>query len=212
MNNDLCSDCKELSSRKRGLCLRCYTRHRRHGTLPEKSSLPIQKVRSEFPGYSGWHGTSGGYTNHKCRCDYCVVAWNAYHTATIRSLRKEIAQKEGVVLEIANHGTESGYSRGCSCSKCKEAHCLYQKEYQRNVIFRNSTAGQELLGKCKGLCMICEEKSAEVVDHIHGTFLARGYLCYGCNTGLGKLGDTVEGLQKAMRYLFENSGIEIARV
>lgn len=24
-----------------------------------------------------WHGTPGGYTNHKCRCDACRLAWNA---------------------------------------------------------------------------------------------------------------------------------------
>lgn len=24
------------------------------------------------------HGTASGYTNHKCRCDLCKIAWNKY--------------------------------------------------------------------------------------------------------------------------------------
>ena len=36
-------------------------------------------------------------------------------------------------------------------------------------------------------------------DHVTGEF--RGWICYGCNTGLGKLGDTIEGLEKAIAYL-----------
>ncbi len=36
-------------------------------------------------------------------------------------------------------------------------------------------------------------------DHDTGTF--RGWLCVGCNTGLGKLGDNIEGLERAIDYL-----------
>lgn len=36
-------------------------------------------------------------------------------------------------------------------------------------------------------------------DHISGEF--RGWLCTTCNTGLGKLGDDINGLQRAMDYL-----------
>lgn len=27
------------------------------------------------------HGTSGGYTNHRCRCDLCKKAWREAHKA-----------------------------------------------------------------------------------------------------------------------------------
>ena len=36
-------------------------------------------------------------------------------------------------------------------------------------------------------------------DHEDGEF--RGWLCHGCNTGLGKLGDNVEGLLEGIDYL-----------
>lgn len=53
--------------------------------------------------------------------------------------------------------------------------------------------------------MICEKpfESAHLVylDHCHDTHVNRGLLCPGCNTGLGRFGDNVEGLQRAIRYL-----------
>ncbi len=39
------------------------------------------------------------------------------------------------------------------------------------------------------------------IDHDHDTGQVRGLLCQVCNLGLGKLGDTLEGLMKAVRYL-----------
>jgi len=39
------------------------------------------------------------------------------------------------------------------------------------------------------------------VDHCHTTGVVRGLLCQKCNTGMGLLGDTKEGLLKALKYL-----------
>ena len=39
------------------------------------------------------------------------------------------------------------------------------------------------------------------VDHDHETGKLRGVLCTPCNTGLGKLGDNVAGLTRALEYL-----------
>jgi hypothetical protein len=39
------------------------------------------------------------------------------------------------------------------------------------------------------------------VDHCHKTGVIRGLLCHLCNTGIGKLGDDLPGLFKAVRYL-----------
>lgn len=39
------------------------------------------------------------------------------------------------------------------------------------------------------------------VDHCHKTGNVRGLLCNQCNRAIGMLGDTVEGLQKAIDYL-----------
>ena len=39
------------------------------------------------------------------------------------------------------------------------------------------------------------------LDHCHETGAFRGWLCFSCNTGLGKLGDSIEGLERAIAYL-----------
>ena len=39
------------------------------------------------------------------------------------------------------------------------------------------------------------------IDHDHDTGKVRGVLCSGCNLGLGKLGDNIEGVKKALAYL-----------
>ena len=51
-------------------------------------------------------------------------------------------------------------------------------------------------------CECCGiEPNAFVMDHCHETETFRGWLCRNCNMGIGKLGDNIEGLQTALRYL-----------
>ena len=38
-------------------------------------------------------------------------------------------------------------------------------------------------------------------DHLHGTTMFRGWLCRNCNTGIGLLGDTLEGILRSTFYL-----------
>lgn len=42
-----------------------------------------------------WHGTAGGYTNHKCRCDACTAAWRDYHRTRgyMRTYRARLAAR-----------------------------------------------------------------------------------------------------------------------
>ena len=44
-------------------------------------------------------------------------------------------------------------------------------------------------------------KNVLVEDHCHETGKFRGWLCNRCNTGIGQLGDTHEGVLKALEYL-----------
>jgi hypothetical protein len=39
------------------------------------------------------------------------------------------------------------------------------------------------------------------IDHCHETGAFRGWLCDSCNLGLGKLGDTIEAVERALEYL-----------
>lgn len=54
-------------------------------------------------------------------------------------------------------------------------------------------------------CAICQNvfktSKSTHVDHCHNTGRVRGLLCHDCNTGIGKLRDSVDLLQRAIDYL-----------
>ena len=51
-------------------------------------------------------------------------------------------------------------------------------------------------------CECCsKETECLVVDHDHKTGKFRGWLCKTCNIGIGKLGDTIDGIENARNYL-----------
>lgn len=53
-------------------------------------------------------------------------------------------------------------------------------------------------------CLICDTPlTLETMraDHEHGTRNLRGALCSSCNTGIGLLGDDLDGLRRAVAYL-----------
>lgn len=64
----------------------------------------------------------------------------------------------------------------------------------------------DLLDFQDGKCAIClkqidDNRKRINVDHDHETDVVRGLLCSGCNTGLGHLGDNIEGIKRALYYL-----------
>ena len=52
-----------------------------------------------------------------------------------------------------------------------------------------------------GVCALCASGTPEHVDHDHRTKRVRGILCFNCNRGLGKFGDDVELMSRAVDYL-----------
>ena len=62
---------------------------------------------------------------------------------------------------------------------------------------------QDQGSKCK-LCLTDKPlgpRNSFVVDHCHETGKVRGLLCNHCNTGIGKLHDDPELLEKAAAYI-----------
>ncbi|NBP14756.1 hypothetical protein EBU95_10215 [bacterium] len=54
------------------------------------------------------------------------------------------------------------------------------------------------------LCECCKKTPIKwCLDHDHETNKFRGWICERCNTGLGKLGDNIEGIVKALNYLLD---------
>jgi hypothetical protein len=52
-----------------------------------------------------------------------------------------------------------------------------------------------------GVCALCASGKPDHVDHDHRTKRVRGILCFNCNRGLGKFGDDVELMGRAIDYL-----------
>lgn len=48
-------------------------------------------------------------------------------------------------------------------------------------------------------------KSLWVIDHDHHNGEFRGWLCHSCNRGMGMLGDDIQRLERAIKYLMGDS-------
>ena len=52
------------------------------------------------------------------------------------------------------------------------------------------------------VCECCgEQRDKLLIDHCHSTGEMRGWLCNPCNIAIGNLGDNLEGVLRAVRYL-----------
>lgn len=110
----------------------------------------------------------------------------------------------------------------------REANPERFRQYQREYYIRNRQRWREghlrrsyditqdeydALAKAQNFsCKICGKPADEepfgklAVDHCHDTGRVRGLLCSVCNSGIGKLGDNIEGLEKALEYLKNENG------
>lgn len=85
------------------------------------------------------------------------------------------------------------YKSGKFRSECRECEVRQGKMKKE---------AHKVAGKNPGICSCCKKKTTDlVVDHCHDTGRFRGWLCRNCNTGLGKLGDNIDSLCRAMNYL-----------
>jgi|APSaa5957512535_1039671.scaffolds.fasta_scaffold03125_18 hypothetical protein len=92
------------------------------------------------------------------------------------------------------------------CKVCSKAYWLAHKF---NITLKDY---DKMLSNQNNKCGICQtsfnsidkrtgNQRAFAVDHDHKSNEIRGLLCSKCNIGLGLLGDTLEDLHKAVKYL-----------
>jgi hypothetical protein len=93
---------------------------------------------------------------------------------------------------------------------CVACSLLYQPAYSRARYGRSLAKLGLPPPRVPGYCDLCEKANGKLVpDHDHNleelgfsrAECHRGWLCFHCNTGLGKLGDTAQALQKALDYV-----------
>lgn len=125
------------------------------------------------------HGKSSTYSNQRCRCQPCKDAWNKYCREYKAAIVSPLPQAK------------------------REQRNRVSNELAR--IRRNFDYASQL-ERQGNKCAVCAVEGKRLVtDHIHGTSHVRGLLCISCNTGLGKLGDSVESLSRALDYLIVNT-------
>jgi hypothetical protein len=110
-------------------------------------------------------------------------------------------------------------AKGC-CRRCGEQReeddfCVNKKssvrDYRKNTCRacvakaeRQKRRLAKLVGPPAHACDICRREGPTELDHCHVSGAFRGWLCHKCNTGLGKLGDDIAGVRRAIAYLLRS--------
>ena len=99
-----------------------------------------------------------------------------------------LTEDNRMVKEISKKGTPYYLNR---CKNClKESDTLLRKLKKDNPRPPSGTP-----------CECCGRIDKLFCDHDHGNGRFRGWVCKNCNSGLGLLGDSREGLKQALAYL-----------
>lgn len=159
--------------------------------MPKNSPRPSRQIYKRYNGVLGEVvGVSdtkekNGALQYMVKCSSC----GEIHYRSAKHLKQNIKSQDCKNYKPPNW---TGFER---------ADAIIRRQY--GISMQEFT---ELLEFQKGGCAICNKPIDALrrrmnIDHCHETNEVRGILCSGCNTGLGHLGDNVEGLKKAIDYL-----------
>jgi len=96
----------------------------------------------------------------------------------------------------------SSYHKDCHKKRARDS-MRRRARPNRAAMYRISEAELNALldrERCDCCGATCRGKGQHI-DHDHQTGLVRGVLCSGCNRGIGFLGDSAEGVERALSYL-----------
>ena len=117
---------------------------------------------------------------------------------------KNAARKDGhqTICKECEKAASRKHWHGMSTERRRDKH--YKRFYDIGI-----EKVQELIDKQEGRCAICGDVLSHIhVDHNHSTGEVRGILCPSCNTGLGKMKDSIDVLTSAISYLEKHGSYE----
>jgi|TARA_R110001599_G_scaffold72356_1_gene200923 hypothetical protein len=124
---------------------------------------------------------------------------NFHYRGEIKIVGKETNMQECKecckILSITAYTTAGIRADGAwYCKKmCRQCATIVRDESR--IISRNAPPKPER-------CDCCHKKMEKLnADHVHGSFVFRGWLCKACNTGMGLLGDNLKGILQAVIFL-----------
>jgi Recombination endonuclease VII len=107
---------------------------------------------------------------------------------------------------VKNKGSKHGYRNICiPCAVKRNEQQPKQKDWKtdhqtkKRYGIDKETYKQRM--STSSSCEVCGSTKELCYDHDHKTMEFRGILCRGCNRSIGQLGDSLEGLLKAVNYL-----------
>jgi hypothetical protein len=173
----------------RGLCSSCYRLVR----LQEK---PIEEARKRaglrLCGGCGQEKPLDQFHKGASRCKACRIAAVRAYEASRLGTPEFVAARRKATREWARRNP--AYARNAHLLRM---YGITSEDYDR------------LAKRQHGRCAICgtepEPGRFLAVDHDHATGQVRGLLCDPCNQGLGSMGDDIQRLRLAIRYLQKHS-------
>ena len=96
---------------------------------------------------------------------------------------------EYTIFRFSKDGMKPYYSKWCRT--CQNENKLILKEIKKNHIPPPSGTP----------CQCCGRIDKLFADHDRYTKTLKGWVCRNCNAGVGMLGDSLEGVEKAVAYL-----------
>lgn len=95
-------------------------------------------------------------------------------------------------ISLFNKHSHHKTGRDSRCKACQKKQTKLRDELRKRF---------EHLKKDTCACCGKTHPKSLVCDHDHNTLKFRGWICNPCNTGIGQLGDNLEGIEKALAYL-----------
>jgi hypothetical protein len=110
---------------------------------------------------------------------------------------------------VVRKNTKLGFDSACKECVNTQKRKIYNPKRQSEIFYKSKYGLTKEYVDSFTHCQICtaefSSKLKRNVDHCHKTGKIRGVLCRFCNVGLGKFYDSESRLQKAIKYLQENT-------
>jgi hypothetical protein len=120
-----------------------------------------------------------------------------------------ISRKDAIGRGLKRYFTGEPCKYGHVCERLVASYsCLDCKQHREFISrYKTTRAVRPKTTKCECCDQPRNGKGQLHLDHDHGRDVFRGWLCMRCNVGIGMLGDSAEGVRRALCYLerFENT-------
>jgi hypothetical protein len=130
-------------------------------------------------------------------------AWRAKHQKLNREKLNE--RQRAYRASPAGRAATKAYNDKYKAEKGEQKRAQNRISRRRKLGLPEPTRPEPANCECCGRARSSMHSSL-ALDHDHVTGEFRGWLCYRCNSALGKLGDNVDGLLRAMEYLERAEG------